>query len=243
MIPPFLSHLSGRASDFQVKRALKRAVCRSFPFHRNSNFRILHPQSCLSGTDRNTCLFSALLNMAEVIGLAASISTISGLALASARAAKHLLEVAQNAGGISDEIKSVALGLRLSGFSLNEAYRSLKSRDIIDPLSPVYERLRKSGFLADLKQSTKLIKARIKRFPVLVKGLESRIKFVPAFKWLHTHRQEIMSLRQDMESIKTSVSVLVSAAQLELNLIDAKTADPIYLKRLEQDKYVLSGSG
>ena len=176
--------------------------------------------------------------MAEAVGLAASIWTISSLAVTSAKVAKDLLKFACDSGEINDEIKSIALTLDVSSTSLHISYKTLQNRNIDDPNSPLYRMLRKHRVLETLAEYFTLIHARVERVPALFESFSHQIKLFSYIKWLYFHKDGLMCLLKEMEYIKLSVSMIVSLATLELNQVDAKTACPTYTTRLQQEKYV-----
>lgn len=175
--------------------------------------------------------------MAELLGLAASISTLAGVAIMYGKAAKHLYSIAAKSDKINESIKFEASSLSVSGSALRIAYKQLKHGEFHNPDSAVFLQLQRDGVLATLEERSSHLRSRLRMITALEDSLTSRVRFVSAVKWLLFQQAELRPLLTLMESFKTSITIIISVAQLEVNQVDAKHADPLHMKRLMQDKY------
>lgn len=69
-----------------------------------------------------------LLRMAEIVGLAASIVTLADLALRILSVTQKLLDLSRTAASLEDQIKGVAIPLKVSGHAIDIAFKTLNHR-------------------------------------------------------------------------------------------------------------------
>lgn len=176
--------------------------------------------------------------MAELVGLAASIGTLSGVAVMAGKAAKNLYRIAAKSDQIKESIRFEASSLNVSGSVLRIACKQLEHGEFHNPDSAVYRQLQQYGVLASLKETSDLMRSRFRTFSALADSVTSRVGFLTAIKWVYFQQAELRPLLTWMESFKTSVNMIIAVAQLEANQADAEHADEVYMRRLTQEKYL-----
>jgi hypothetical protein len=152
--------------------------------------------------------------MGEVIGLAASLIALGGVAVTAAKVSIIMVEIANDVKWARDDIlmfgyasKSFASLLKLSRDELHHQFNNPN-------LSPVVRRIKDSNVMGDLVRQAKLLKERIKELTPKIKGLPSSIGIVTTLKWTF-QKSRVLALAPHMKGIETSLNLIMAIVKLE----------------------------
>jgi hypothetical protein len=180
------------------------------------------PRRSLRSWLSSICLFTAstALNihcpiMAELIGLAASIIAIGGAADTAYRVQRKIRRLARDLGAAKDnilkfatEIKDFSLVISTANLSLHE-YAQKSSAE-----TKVLQQIHNHKLLGRIvNASNRVIDHIDKLFPRL-ESLESSIRLWERLKWV-MRRTEVEALGPKMESVKSSLQLIVCVVTLE----------------------------
>jgi len=153
--------------------------------------------------------------MAEAVGLIASIIAIGGVADKAYRVSKDIRRLARDLSSAQADIKKFATEIK--DFSLVISYANLSLHEYSKKTSAeskVLESIQHQKlFDRILAASDRVIDHIYQIWPGL-ESLESTIPLFERFKWI-MRRAEVAALHPKMESVKTSLQLIVSVVTLE----------------------------
>lgn len=153
--------------------------------------------------------------MAEVVGLAASIIAIIGIAETATKVARSLLRIARKAGTARDDIQTLASSIMAFSAVIQVAHDSLKAHHQKDPKSPVLKYIAEHKVLRDLKFQSDIVEEHIENIEPQLRTICSRIDLLTRFRWWK-QESEVKALGPEMESVKTNLLVLMHVIVLEV---------------------------
>lgn len=153
--------------------------------------------------------------MAEVIALSASLAGVLQLVGYGYKFARTLTKFSQQVGSGSDEIDRFTAQVQFFSQTVGLAQVSL-SRHVADyEESPVITYIRAHHVLDDLSTESKVVEQRLRVARHWILSMRHQHKIVVVLKWIWRKRS-IMQLCPLMESIKTSMALIMSTAHFEV---------------------------
>ncbi|KAK1623796.1 hypothetical protein BDP81DRAFT_399142 [Colletotrichum phormii] len=154
--------------------------------------------------------------MAEVLGLVSSFAAIIQLVQYGEKFAKALYQYSEQQGYRTDEIERYAIQaitfsdvVRTAHFSLNQHCKKY-------PKSPVLDFIATQGALDNIAFQSESVELRLRKATSQVRSyLGSRNFVLSFFKWWY-QKDCIKDLFPEMESIKTSLQLLMATAHFEI---------------------------
>ncbi len=166
--------------------------------------------------------------MAEVAGLIASVATLLSVASTAISVSRSLFKLASEAGPIEAEIYQFALQIRSFAVISNLAHESLDSNCARESKSQVLDYMNTHRVLDQLSEESKQVKERIRRVRPQIRSLLSKLGIITRIKWV-IRKSDILGLGPDMESIKTSLLLVINIVKLEL-AVGQKSSDEAHKK-------------
>ncbi len=153
--------------------------------------------------------------MAEILGLASSIVAIAGAADAALRMARSMRRLSKDLGAAREDIKHFARDIDNFASIIGAAHYSLQIHST-EPQShtKVLVFIHERNLLDRLVDQSDHVIDHIKELRPSIKSLRSRISFVERLKWL-LHRADVRALGPKMESVKTSLNLVISLVTYE----------------------------
>lgn len=153
--------------------------------------------------------------MAEAIGLAASIIAIGGAADTAYRIQRKIRRLARDLGAAQEnilkfatEIKDFSLVVSTANLSLHE-YSKKSSAE-----NKVLQHIQRHEVLGRIVTASDCVMDHIYKLMPRLKSLESSIPLVERWKWV-LRRTEVEALGPKMESVKSSLQLIVTVVTLE----------------------------
>ena len=153
--------------------------------------------------------------MAEVVGLAASIIAIGTAADAAYKTQKRIRRLARDLGAAQEnilkfatEIKDFYLVVTTANFSLHEYSKKSPAEN------KVLQHIQHHELLHRIVRASECVMDHIYTLMPRLKSLESSIPLVERWKWV-LRRTEVEALGPKMESVKSSLQLIVTVVTLE----------------------------
>ncbi|KAL2072629.1 hypothetical protein VTL71DRAFT_11972 [Oculimacula yallundae] len=141
-------------------------------------------------------------------GLAASVIAITGAASAGMKLSRHMFKVAKQLKGAARDIEVFAQDMRLFQKSISFSLRSLnKLFAKLNPDSDLYQLLEREELLSDLAESSGRLEDRINEVRKHTTSMKGQRKLLTHIIWVFK-KADVLSLRPDMESLKSSISII-----------------------------------
>jgi hypothetical protein len=151
--------------------------------------------------------------MAEVIGLAASITAIAAAAGTACKIANTLYHLAEIIRAAAAEIEDFAMKMSLFGSIVEAAHSALEEHFKVFN-SKVLQFMDDRQVVANLgKEAQKLVR-RSKALMNKIRSIESNLDLWTRVQWL-CRKPEVEALGPDMESVKTSLTIVMQTLTLE----------------------------
>jgi len=151
--------------------------------------------------------------MAEVIGLAASITAIAAAAGTACKVANTLYRLAERIRAASSEIEDFALKMSLFGFIVEAAHSALDQHSKAFN-STVLEFMDRRQVVANLGRESQKLVRRSKALMEKIRSIQSKLDLWTRVQWL-LRKSEVEALGPDMESVKTSLTIVMQTLTLE----------------------------
>jgi hypothetical protein len=153
--------------------------------------------------------------MAEVVGLAASLVAIAGAAHTALKLAKSIRRLSRDLGAARKDIRNFSREIEAFSSIIGAAQYSLKthSREP-QPPSKVLVFIQERKLLDQLVDQSDRVIDHIEEIRPHIKSLKSSISFITRLKWIR-RRKDMMALGPKMESVKTSLSLVITLVTLE----------------------------
>jgi uncharacterized protein YoxC len=163
--------------------------------------------------------------MAEAIGLAASIIAIGGAADTAYRIQRKIRRLARDLGAAQEnilkfatEIKDFSLVVSTANLSLHE-YSKKSSVE-----NKVLQHIQNHEVLHRIVTASDCVMDHIDRLMPRLKSLESSIPLLERWKWV-LRRTEVEALGPKMESVKSSLQLIVTVVTLESVLSEGESRE------------------
>jgi hypothetical protein len=152
----------------------------------------------------------------EAIGLAASIVAIGQAAEIALNMSRSMRRLARRIRAAQDDIRRFAKDIEIFSSVIGAAHFSLYSHcDTEKTLSPVLQYIEHSKVLDQLVEQSDGVIDHIGELKPRIRTLESRIPLKTKFKWVF-RRAEVEALGPKMESVKTSLNLIITIVTLEI---------------------------
>ncbi|KAK4222630.1 hypothetical protein QBC38DRAFT_73840 [Podospora fimiseda] len=153
----------------------------------------------------------------EVVGFAAAVISIGKTVKMTYKMGELFIKIAKEANYVEQEMKECAMNFRSFATAAGAASKSLKRAfsDKDDSESPVIDYMEQKQLPIELEQQAELIYERIQDFGDSIKRIPSRLgKVVTGLKW-HRFKPRITEVTPHMESLKTTLTLVINIVTLE----------------------------
>jgi hypothetical protein len=153
--------------------------------------------------------------MAEIVGLASGIIAIAGAAKTALNMAKSMRRLSRDLGAAKEDIRKFSKDIEAFSSIIGAAHFSLETHSK-GPLlqSKVLVFIHKRKLLDQLVDQSDRVIDHIEEIRPRIKALKSRISFVTRLKWI-LRRTDIVALGPKMESVKTSLNLVMTLVAFE----------------------------
>jgi len=165
--------------------------------------------------------------MAEILALTASIIAIGQAAEKAFKVADSLYRTARRVQTAKDDISGFALKVTNFATAVDAVHISLKYHTSGEDMkSPVLEFIAEHDTLKKLAAQSRRVTDAIRKLRGPIKELEGELSVWKRLKWV-MQKKEILALDPEMESVKSSLQLVLSVVMLEvlLSKIQAKTGE------------------
>jgi hypothetical protein len=152
--------------------------------------------------------------MADPLSLAASIVAIGGAAATALKISIALCDAARTVREAADDIESFSLDVRSFALVAQLGHDSLERHQRRSPLSHVLQYIESHNVIEQLAKQSERTKDRLEKAWKSANTLESSGKLVTKFRWM-MKKGQIQGLKPEMESLKTSLQVVMSSIMME----------------------------
>jgi len=188
-------------------------ICRP-GHHANFNFSPADPIHCSrQHYHNNTRILASHVSM-EVVGFVAAVGSIAKAGHAAGKFASTIRKVAKEAGDVGERIKKASWIFTSFEQSIRTAQVSIKYRFPDNNDSPVLQYIERFGVLGSLQSLSDGIRREIMDQRKEILTIPSRFDFVTSWKWTRM-KPEIMELHPQMESMKTTFTLVIGVITLE----------------------------
>jgi hypothetical protein len=151
----------------------------------------------------------------EVIGLAASIIAIGQAAQIALQMSKSMRHISHSLGAAEHDIRGFARDIETFSSVIGAAHFSLHCHYLPEKTpSPVFRYMEHSNVLDLLVEQSDEVIDHIYELKPRIKSLASSISLKTKLKWLF-RRTEVEALGPKMESVKTSLNLIITIVTLE----------------------------
>lgn len=150
----------------------------------------------------------------EVVGFIAAVGSIVKAGRAAGKLANTIHKVAKEAGTVGERIEKVSWIFSSFDQAIRTAQVSIQYRCPENTDSPVFKYIERFGVLASLESLSESIRREIMHQRKEILTLPSKLSFVTSWKWNKTEPR-IMDLHPQMESMKTSFTLVIGVITLE----------------------------
>jgi hypothetical protein len=152
--------------------------------------------------------------MAEILGLAASIVAIAGVADHALRLAKSMKRLARDLGAARKDIRLFARDIDAFSSLIGAAHYTLQTHAKPESSSKVLVFIHERKLLGQLVEQSDRVIDHIEELRPDIKSLKSSISFITRIRWI-MRREDVNALRPKMESVKTSLNLVISMVMYE----------------------------
>jgi hypothetical protein len=154
--------------------------------------------------------------MAEIVGLAASILAILGVADSAVEMAKRMKRLSKSLGAARKEIRSFSRDIDAFASVIGAAHYALRehSKPEAEAPSKVLVFIQERKLLDQLVDQSERVIEHIEELRPSIKSLRSKISLITRFRWL-MQRTDVMALGPKMESVKTSLNLVMTMVSYE----------------------------
>lgn len=168
--------------------------------------------------------------MAEVVGLAASIVALAGLAQTVIDFAANLKSFAHDFQTVRTELRRAVDDVDFSARTINTAQRTLhqhcKIRDAEE--SKVIDFIEDKHVTDYMRGQSRHIKGHVLRLDEKMESLQDSLTFWVTWKWRYSLKEDFEELRVQMQFIQVNFSLLLGTVQLE-HAMRREEVDEIYM--------------
>lgn len=157
----------------------------------------------------------------EVVGFIAAVGSIAKAGSAAVNFASKISKIAKEANGIGERIEKTSLHFRTVGQAILMAETSMKLRYPCTEDSPVICYMRDHHVLESLMDHSLTIRRDIAARRQDIKSIVSRFDLITSLKWT-LMEQRITNLHWPMESLKTTLSMVLHIITLEITVAEQK---------------------
>jgi hypothetical protein len=152
--------------------------------------------------------------MAEAVLVIGLISGIGSIASAAIKLSRMLRRIAKDIGSVEEEVVDFAKNVAIFSSVIWVANESLQHHCSQGGPTATISRIRNERIMEQLCDQSIAVNRRIGRVGHQLKGLKSRFDFISRLKW-RSWKPEVRELSLKMESVKSSLNLLVCAIALE----------------------------
>lgn len=152
--------------------------------------------------------------MAEFMAMAGGLAAVLQLSASAQRLVKVLYRLAADAGAASDEVNRFATQVETFSNTIKVAQFGLRQYCTEHTNYPVVIYISELRVLDGVNSEAKHVQQHLQAIARQVKALRSRSVLWTRFKWLW-NKSSILDLHPGLESVKTSLNLLLATTQLE----------------------------
>ena len=152
--------------------------------------------------------------MAEFLAVTGGLAAVIQLATSGRRFAKILYRFAVDAGAAAAEVERFANQVRTFSDTVEVAEQTLSRYCRDNPASPLVVFMDRRKVLANIDSEATTVRTHLRAVRDQVIGMKSRSILWASIKW-SWKKSSILELSPEMESVKTSLSLLMVTAQFE----------------------------
>lgn len=161
--------------------------------------------------------------MAEIIAITASVAGIMQLAQYGLKVADTLQRFSGQLGSTSQDVKRFAAQVRSFSQIIGLAEVSLLDHCASYSESHVLDYIIKHKILDGLSGESEIVRDRLSDVRHRVSSMNSKVRLLSIFKWM-LYRESILELAGEMESVKSSVGLVLAIVQLEVSTLVVRKA-------------------
>ncbi|TAQ88630.1 hypothetical protein B7494_g3054 [Chlorociboria aeruginascens] len=177
--------------------------------------------------------------MAELAGLFASIIAIVGVAGTATKLSISLYKAAREAGAAGNDIKEFALKVQSFASIMEVAHGTLQKSCSQNPSSTFLKQVQDKAILDQLTTQSRDVVGNIKVLEPKISALGNNLTLISRFRWL-LRKSEVQALGPKMETVKTSLILVMQMANLEILLSGEQTNASVQeIKRLTRQIKVM----
>lgn len=182
--------------------------------------------------------------MAEFLAIAGGMAAVVQLAGTGRRFFKTLHRFAMNAGSAGAEVERFANQVRTFSDAVELAEQTLSTYCREHPKSPLVAYIWRRKILANIDSEARAVRLHLRDIQARVVNMESRSVLWASLKWT-INKSSILELSPEMESVKTSLGLLMATAQFEdrmMGMVDGEVepGSEESNKKLEKQMWVQS---
>jgi hypothetical protein len=152
--------------------------------------------------------------MMDPLSLTASLVAIGGAAAAAFQIATSLRDVAQAVKEAAEDIENFSIDVRSFALVAQLGHDSLERHQKRSPMSLVLQYIKSHNVIEELAKQSQRTKGRLEKAWKPTDKLESRVEMINKLRWV-MKKKVIQSLKPEMESLKTSLQVVMSSIMME----------------------------
>ncbi|KAK4186811.1 hypothetical protein QBC35DRAFT_500335 [Podospora australis] len=190
--------------------------------------------------------------MAEVVGFAAAVISITKTASTTCKACRTLRQIAKNAPNVEKEMKTMAIDVRSFATAIEGAGISLQRNSSKDSAkSPAIMYMIDNNLPSQLRAQSRVIRGRVQDFHDKIEALYDRLQDLPkswgrlwtSYKW-HRLKPLLGDLRPEMESFKSTLILVMHTIALETLhklLHESKVPSPELIAQIQETERAIQG--
>jgi hypothetical protein len=152
--------------------------------------------------------------MAEVLAITGGLAAALQLSSYAKKLAKALYRFSKDAGAARREVERFSNQVQSFSDTVGLAHGTLSHFCSENPRSPVVVYISSNDVLKNIGSEAMAVKAHLRKIQHQVIGLRSSVTLWAIVKWAYK-KSTISELFPEMESVKTSLSLVIATAQLE----------------------------
>jgi hypothetical protein len=152
--------------------------------------------------------------MAEILGLVASIAAVAGVADHALRLARSMKRLSRDLGAARKDIRCFARDIDAFSSIIGAAHYTLQTHAKPESPSKIVVFIHERKLLGQLVEQSDRVIDHIEELRPGIKSLKSSISFITRIRWI-MRREDVNALRPKMESVKTSLNLVISMVMYE----------------------------
>lgn len=164
--------------------------------------------------------------MAEVLAVVGGIAAVVQLATSARRCARFLRRFAADAGGAADEVERFAIQIKTFSDTIGVSQFTISSFCNKNPRSPMVAFIASHRVIENIINDAEHVQNHLEAIQDQVEGISSRFPLLVSIMWAF-RKSSFRELYPEMESVKTSLSLLMLNTQLAATLAKQTKGDSL----------------